>query len=51
MLEKKVFKTLAVLQSSIIVSSFSINSVLFVDVTLSNQKGLILFQNVLLFFS
>ena len=47
-LEKKVFKTFAVLQSPLTISSLSINFMLFVDLTLSDKKGLIVFQNVLL---
>ena len=39
-LEKKVFKTLAVLQSPVIISSLSINAILFVNLTLSDKKGL-----------
>ena len=40
MLEKKVFKTLAVLWSPIIISFLSTKDILFVDLTLSNKKGL-----------
>ena len=47
-LEKKVFKSSAVLSSSIIISSFSMNAVFKVDVILSDKKGLMVFQNVLL---
>ena len=45
-LEKKVFKTSAVLPSSIIISSFSVNVIFWVDVTLSNKKVLMVFQKV-----
>ena len=47
-LKKKVFKSSAVLSSSIIISSSSINVVFKVDVILSDKKGLMVFQNVLL---
>ena len=44
MLEKEVFKTLAVLKSPIIISSLSI----IIDLTLSSKKSLTVFQNLLL---
>ena len=48
MLEKEVFKTLAVLKSPIIISSLSIIVIFFVDLTLSSKKSLTVFQNLLL---
>ena len=48
MLEKKVLKTLTALQPPIIILSSYINVFFFVNLTLSDIKGLIVFQNVLL---
>ena len=47
MLEKKVLKTLTLLQPPIIILSSYINVFFFVNLTLSDIKGLIVFQNVL----
>ena len=54
MVEKKVFKTFAVLLSVLMILFFSINVIFSSDEVLSERKGLIVFQKVLfsgLFFS
>ena len=47
MVEKKVFKTLAVLLSVSLILSFSIKVIFSSDVVLSERKGLTFFQKVL----